>query len=154
MLSKSIACLAVFAGSAAAFSPSMSMGVGRREVVQAGAAAAAVAPLLRNAAPAEARNYVGAPMGVQKYADLRAPVILVLDHRGCESNSEHTEYKGEKSNDENDEMCIIVKNKLIKVSEADAEKLKQEFVGMKETPINVPQISNAQGGGSDILRIK
>jgi hypothetical protein len=50
---RSFAVLAL-AGSAAAFSPMMSMEIGRREIVQAGAAAAAAAPLLR-ANPASAK---------------------------------------------------------------------------------------------------
>jgi hypothetical protein len=53
MLGRSFAVLAL-AGSAAAFSPMMSMEIGRREIVQAGAAAAAAAPLLR-ANPASAK---------------------------------------------------------------------------------------------------
>ena len=52
------ALVLALAGTAAAFSPMMSMDTGRRQVVQAGAAAAVAAPLLR-ANPAEAK---GAPM--------------------------------------------------------------------------------------------
>ena len=50
---RSAAVLAL-AGSAAAFSPMMSMDMGRREIVQAGAAAAVAAPLLK-ANPAAAK---------------------------------------------------------------------------------------------------
>jgi len=53
MLSRTAAVLAL-AGSAAAFSPMMGMDIGRREIVQAGAAAAAVAPLLKSS-PAAAK---------------------------------------------------------------------------------------------------
>jgi hypothetical protein len=53
MMSRSLAVLAL-ASSAAAFSPMMGMDIGRREIVQAGAAAAAVAPLLK-ATPAAAK---------------------------------------------------------------------------------------------------
>ncbi len=37
-----------------------------------------------------------------KLSALRAPVITILDHRGCESNKDHKEYKGKPSGDEND----------------------------------------------------
>ena len=52
MLARSVALALV--GSAAAFSPMMSMETGRRQVVQAGAAAAVAAPLLK-ANPAAAK---------------------------------------------------------------------------------------------------
>ena len=77
---------AALVGSAAAFSPMMSMETGRRQVVQAGAAAATVAPLLRSK-PAEASNFRPGFPG-------RAPVITVFDHRGCTSHS-NVEYTGE-----------------------------------------------------------
>merc|ERR1711966_594214 len=48
MFAKTLASLAVI-GSAAAYVPMMSMDMGRREVVQAGAAAAAVTPFLQGA---------------------------------------------------------------------------------------------------------
>jgi len=55
MLARS--CLiAALAGSAAAFAPTMMMETGRRQVVQAGAAAAVAAPLLRSK-PAEASSF-------------------------------------------------------------------------------------------------
>ncbi len=38
-------------------------------------------------------------------------------------------------------MCIVVRQSVIEVPESDAEKLRQEFLGMKETAINVPQIA-------------
>ena len=53
MLSRATAVLAL-AGAASAFSPMMSMDLGRREIVQAGVAAAAAAPLLQ-ATPAAAK---------------------------------------------------------------------------------------------------
>ena len=90
MLSRSVVLAVVgsaaFVGSAAAFSPIMSMETGRRQVVQAGAAAATVAPLLRSK-PAEASNFRPGFPG-------RAPVITVFDHRGCTSHS-NVEYTGE-----------------------------------------------------------
>jgi hypothetical protein len=39
------------------------------------------------------------------------------------------------------EMCIVVRSTVITVPEEDAAKLRQEFLGMKETAINVPQIA-------------
>ena len=71
MIGRTVALALV--GSAAAFSPMMSMETGRRQVVQAGAAAAVAAPLLRGS-PAEAK--------MDKSA--KAPVVQVYDERdGC-----------------------------------------------------------------------
>jgi hypothetical protein len=70
MLSKSLIITAL-AGSAAAFSPSLHMSLERRDVVQGGAAAAAVVPFLGSVKPAEAF--------MQKNS--MAPVITVFDHQ-------------------------------------------------------------------------
>ena len=88
--------LAALVASAAAFSPMMSMETGRRQVVQAGAAAAVAAPLLR-ANPAEA----------QYDKSGRAPVILVMDHRGCNRGGPNAEYRGKRSGDSDDEMAVL-----------------------------------------------
>jgi len=72
-VAKTCAVLAL-AGSAAAFAPTMSLSANRRQVVQGGAAAAVAAPLLRSS-PAGAASFDNFPG--------RAPVISVLDHRGC-----------------------------------------------------------------------
>ena len=72
-VAKTCAVLAL-AGSAAAFAPTMSLSANRRQVVQAGTAAAVAAPLLRSS-PAGAASFDNFPG--------RAPVITVLDHRGC-----------------------------------------------------------------------
>ena len=82
------AVLAALVGSAAAFSPMMSMETGRRQVVQAGAAGAVAAPLLRGS-PAEAKlDRKG-----------KAPVITIFDHRGCTAHK-NSEYKGPASGDQ------------------------------------------------------
>ncbi len=72
-VAKTCAVLAL-AASAAAFAPTMSLSANRRQVVQGGAAAAVAAPLLRSS-PAGAASFDNFPG--------RAPVISVLDHRGC-----------------------------------------------------------------------
>jgi hypothetical protein len=80
MLSKIVASLAVI-GSAAAYAPTMSAGMGRRDLLKTAAAGAAVAPLLRPN-EAEAVGTVGgnaARLGA--LSALRAPVITILDHR-------------------------------------------------------------------------
>ena len=117
MLSRSALVLAL-AGSTAAFSP-MSMSLDRRTIVQAGAV---VAPLLRPGAAnaglsslSDGSKTVGgsAPAakggkggkGMDKSG--RAPDILIMDHRGC-SRKAGGEYKGAKSGDMNDEMCVKV----------------------------------------------
>ena len=94
MIGRTVALALV--GSAAAFSPMMSMETGRRQVVQAGAAAAVAAPLLRGS-PAEAK--------MDKSG--KAPTILIMDHRGC-SRKAGGEYTGAKAGDMNDEMCVKV----------------------------------------------
>jgi hypothetical protein len=76
MLGRSFAVLAL-AGSAAAFSPMMSMEIGRREIVQAGAAAAAAAPLLR-ANPASAKY----DQVMQAAKNRRVPVNGAVNVRG------------------------------------------------------------------------
>jgi hypothetical protein len=134
MLAK--ACTLALIGSAAAFSPSMSMGGStRRQALQTAAAGAVVAPLLRGD-EASAR-VTGGPR-----KPLSAPVISILDHRGCPSNANHQEYKGKKAGDDNDEMCVVVRQTLIKVSEEDAAKKRQEFINFKDNGIDVKIIAN------------
>ncbi|EKX43260.1 phycoerythrin alpha subunit 13 [Guillardia theta CCMP2712] len=117
MLRATVAAAVV--ASAAAFSPAPQMGlrgvamqaesVSRREIVQAGAAAAALftaAPVF--AQPAPGIGYAQKKREVEMKNKNFAPVITVFDHRGC---AEHVnkEYTGPKSNDENDEMLVKVK---------------------------------------------
>jgi hypothetical protein len=92
------------------------MDLGRRQVVQTGAAAAAVAPFLQNM-PASAAN-----------RDAKAPVITIFDHRGCKRGGPDAEYKGLKANSKDDEMCVKVQSVKISVSEAEAAKSLQEFI--------------------------
>mmetsp|Transcript_42847 Transcript_42847/g.99524 ORF Transcript_42847/g.99524 Transcript_42847/m.99524 type:complete len:153 (+) Transcript_42847:24-482(+) len=131
------AVLCAILGSAAAFSPSMVAGPGRREIVQGAGAAALVAPLLRPA-EADAAFFGKASGGPRK--PLTAPVILVLDHRGCSENAKHNEYKGKKSDDMNDEMCVVVRQKVISVAESDAAKLKQEYLSFKASGLLTERI--------------
>ena len=101
-----------------------SMDLGRRQVVQTGAAAAAVAPFLQNM-PASA--------AFDKSA--KAPVITVFDHRGCTAHK-NTEYKGPLTNTIDDEMCVKVQSVKITVSEADAAKKLQEFISYEAKGID------------------
>jgi len=99
-VAKTVAVLAL-AGSAAAFSPSMSMGATRRQAM-AGAAAGAVAlPLAANAKGAK---------------DSKAPVITIFDARGC-ADHKNVEYKGAKAGDMNDDQCVKVAMQAIKVGD-------------------------------------
>ena len=113
-------------GSAAAFSPMMSMDMGRRQVVQAGAAAAVAAPLLR-ANPASA--------GMDKSA--KAPAITIMDHRGCTAHS-NKEYTGPAANDIEDEMCVVVRNPKVTVSEVEAGKFLQQVISYQAKGIDGP----------------
>ena len=114
MLSRSAVVLAL-AGSAAAFSP-MAMNLDRRAIVQAGTAAAVAAPLLRpeaaNAGMDNMQTYKGRFIdgsagasssssgggGGKGKMDGRAPVITIMDHRGCQRGGANKEYTGAKVN--------------------------------------------------------
>jgi hypothetical protein len=117
--------LAALVASAAAFSPMMSMETGRRQVVQAGAAAAVAAPLLR-ANPAEA----------QYDKSGRAPVILVMDHRGCNRGGPNAEYRGTRSGDSDDEMCVKVSSERIPASEERAAAQLAEAISLNQKGID------------------
>ena len=95
--------LAALAGSAAAFSPMMSMELGRRQVVQAGAAAAVAAPLLRP--EKAAADWSGPYFGCRHQT---APIITIFDHRGCNRGGANSEYNGAKANSQDDEMMVKV----------------------------------------------
>ena len=51
---------------------------------------------------------LGSVLSVALTPFLRAAVILVMDHRGCQRGGPNKEYKGEKSGDQDDEMCVKV----------------------------------------------
>ena len=123
---------AALVASAAAFSPMMSMETGRRQVVQAGAAAAVAAPLLRGT-PAEAK--------MDKSG--RAPVITIFDHRGCNRGGANKEYTGAKSNDKDDEMCVKVQSNKIAASEARAAAQLAEAISLKAKGIDGPYTGKA-----------
>ena len=91
----------------------MSAAPSRREVVQAGATAAAIAPFVQTGAASASMDKSG-----------RAPVLTIFDHRGCGRPTK--EYTGAKSNDKNDQMCIKAQSVKISVSEQTAAKLLQE----------------------------
>jgi hypothetical protein len=130
MIGRTTVVLAL-AGSAAAFSPMMSMETGRRQVVQAGAAAAVAAPLLR-ANPAEAK--------MDKSG--RAPVILIMDHRGCNRGGANKEYTGAKAGGQDDEMCVKVSSQKIAASESAAAAQLAEAISLKAKGIDGPYTSN------------
>ena len=130
MIGKTVALALV--GSAAAFSPMMSMETGRRQVVQAGAAAAVAAPLLR-ANPAAA--------GMDKSG--RAPVITIFDHRGCNRGGPNKEYTGAKAGGKDDEMCVKVQSVKIAASEARAAAQLAESISFKSKGIDGPYTGKA-----------
>ena len=116
------ACIAALAGSATAFSPMMSMDMGRREIVQAGAAAAVAAPVLR-ALPAEA--VLSSQLGMCKNGKAdggcnAAPIITIFDHRGCNRGGPNGEYRGKQSGDQDDEMLVKVELQKIAASQSRA----------------------------------
>ena len=110
MIGRVVAVVAL-AGSAAAFSPMMAMETGRRQVVQAGAAAAVAAPLLR-----------ANPAAAQYDRSGRAPVITIFDHRGCQRGGPNKEYSGEKANSADDEMLVKVQSVVIRADASRAAK--------------------------------
>jgi hypothetical protein len=91
-----------------------SMDMNRRAVVKSAALGAAVAaPKLANAfecSPAEIDPETGTcPVpknDVDKPKVTLAPMIQILDHRGCTRPKK--EYKGKASGDSNDDMCVCV----------------------------------------------
>jgi len=131
MTMRSAAVLALASG-AAAFSPMMSMETGRRQIVQAGAAAAVAAPLLR-ANPAAA--------GMDKSG--RAPVITIFDHRGCQRGGANKEYTGAKASGQDDEMCIKVQSSKIAASDARAAAQLAESISLKAKGIDGPYTGKA-----------
>nr|AHH29967.1 phycoerythrin alpha-subunit 1 [Proteomonas sulcata] len=137
---KSVVALAMV-GSAAAFNAPM-MSMGRREVVQAGAASAAVAPFLAPQA-ASARYPRKEPVTVKDYevmmAEGKAPAITIFDHRGC---SRAPKEGNTESGTQDDEMLVKVVMRRPKYSEAEAAKKLAEFIGMKEKGLDGDVVSN------------
>jgi hypothetical protein len=122
------------AGAASAFSPMMSMETGRRQVVQAGAAAAIAAPLLRSS-PATAD---GAKMGSPDGNTGRAPIITIFDHRGCNRGRENKEYTGAKSGDQDDEMMVKVRFSKIPPILSRGDAMLAEVISLKAKGIDGP----------------
>lgn len=87
--------------------------------MQAGGAAAAVAPFLGSKSASAA--------GVTKSSKGVAPVITVFDHRGCDRIRK--EYKGEKSDDMDDYMMVKLKGEAITVSTSTAASVLAEVFG-------------------------
>ena len=109
-----------FLGTAAAFNPMMQMSTGRRAAIQGAGAAAIAAPLLRpeGAEAAFPGNMVAGPL---------APVITLLDHRGC--NRVSNEYKGPRANAQEDEQVVFLKMQKVNPGEAAAAKFLAQVVG-------------------------
>jgi hypothetical protein len=113
---RAAAAIAVIASAADAYVQAplgLRMSASRREVVQAGATAAAIAPFVQTGAASASMDKSG-----------RAPVVTIFDHRGCGRATK--EYTGAKSGDKNDQMCIKAQSLKISVSEQTAAKLLQE----------------------------
>ena len=130
MIGRTTVVLAL-AGSAAAFSPMMSMDTGRRQVVQAGAAAAVAAPLLRSS-PAEAGSAAKGDFNA------RTPFITIMDHRGCQRGGDNKEYTGAKSNDQDDEMCVKVRFQKLPPKLDAGNSALNEFLSLKSKGIDGP----------------
>jgi hypothetical protein len=65
-------------------------------------------------------------------------VITILDHRGC-SARQNQEYKGPKSGDQDDEMCVKVQSKDI---EANPSSFIQETISFRAKGIDGPYTAN------------
>ena len=111
-----------------------SIDVGRRQIIQTGAAAAAVAPFLQSL-PASA--------GMDKSA--KAPVITIFDHRGCKRGGPDGEYKGLKANSADDEMCVKVQSSKITVSEAEPLRLPRLSTAFIHKGRNLRKLSSSSG---------
>mmetsp|Transcript_26855 Transcript_26855/g.19331 ORF Transcript_26855/g.19331 Transcript_26855/m.19331 type:complete len:127 (+) Transcript_26855:55-435(+) len=124
MLARTTAALAIVAAAEAFSTPAlsglrMSSDASRRQVVQAGAAAAAVTPFI-GSQPAAAK--------VQGPTDEFAPVITVFDHRGCSRAPK--EYSGAKSRDMEDEMMVKVQSLKISVPESAGAAFTDEVIAL------------------------
>jgi len=136
---RSFAVLAM-AGTAAAFSPMMSLNVDRRSVVAAGVIAM---PLAANAGMDNMQTANGrfidsgsgasASSGgkVGKNMNGKAPVITIFDHRGCNRGGPNKEYTGAKANNADDEMLVKVQSLVIAKSESRAIAQLQESISFK-----------------------
>merc|ERR1712216_378197 len=98
--------------------------IGRTVALALVGSAAAFSPMLR-ANPASA--------GMDKSA--RAPSITVLDHRGCTAH-DNTEYTGAKANSQDDEMCVVVRNPKVAVSQSEAAKFLQQVISYQAKGID------------------
>ena len=65
----------------------------------------------------------------------RAPVVTVFDHRGCTAH-DNTEYTGEKANSQDDEMCVVVRNPKVAVSQSEAAKFLQQVISYQAKGID------------------
>ena len=72
-----------------------------------------------------------------------APIITIMDHRGCNRGGPNKEYFGIKANGPEDEMCVKVQSKKIEMNQAFAEKFLQEIISLKEKGIDGTYSSNA-----------
>lgn len=137
MLSRFAAAMLAVAGSASAFAPMMSMSdMGRREIVQAGAATAVAAPLLRPS-KAEAEFVKAGKINKAENGGGKAPIITIFDHRGCTAHA-NAEYKGKFTFGQDDEMCVKVQMQSIPRSNARATAQLQESISLKAKGIDGP----------------
>mmetsp|Transcript_38629 Transcript_38629/g.75486 ORF Transcript_38629/g.75486 Transcript_38629/m.75486 type:complete len:120 (+) Transcript_38629:53-412(+) len=98
------AAFVALAGSAAAFAPTMSAEVGRRQAIAGAGVAAGVAVALPLRTDAKIDN------------KLRAPIVTVFDARGC-TEHKNRESKGPKTGGIDDEMCVKVQYEKIAACE-------------------------------------
>ena len=149
-----VLALAGSAGSANAFPPIMSMDIDRRSIVKTCIAAVAAAPLLRPQT-ADAYSTSAADLGL-KYKPRspgalsgNAPIITIMDHRGC-TRQANKEYRGPKSNDQNDEMLVKVQSQRIPISYSRATSQLQESISYKAKGIDGAYTGKKDLGGNSI----
>ena len=117
----------------------MSMETGRRQVVQAGAAAAVATPLLRAGSADAAMSDGAGPRNKRAMA----PIITIMDHRGCNRGGANKEYTGAKAGGQDDEMCVKVSSQKIAASESAAAAQLAEAISLKAKGIDGPYTGKA-----------
>jgi len=71
-----------------------------------------------------------------RHPSASAPVIAIFDHRGCARQPKPTEYRGERSNDQDDEMCVSVRSPVIQVGNGEASKFLQQVISYQAKGID------------------
>jgi hypothetical protein len=82
-------------------------------------------------------------------------VITIFDHRGCVRGSDNREYRGKKSEDQDDEMLVKVASVATKADEAKAASFLSEAISFTAKGIDGPYSQSykiAAGDHENVIR--